>query len=274
MKRILVTLMSVAVATVASPGNGVAAGAHIRPHDTLGAATHQSAARSDCSLLMRGEGPVGTTPCPGVRPGAFVSLNKGSCTLNFLFEGSDGRRYIGTAGHCALDTNAEITYDERRAPPVHDSEGNKIGSVAYALLDARYDFALIRLDRGVRAKPKMCHFGGPTGINTELTDETVTLHHYGNGIGIGNAQVVDQPVLPARTAIAPGMPDPDSVSAVGVAIFGDSGSGTVDDDGDAVGVLVAVGATGIQITRIAPQLTRAERALGVDLELQTARFTG
>ena len=46
--------------------------------------------------------PVGTGPCPGVRPGAIVNSDTGQCTFNFLFQGSDGRRYIGTAGHCIL----------------------------------------------------------------------------------------------------------------------------------------------------------------------------
>src|SRR5438046_10082670 len=46
--------------------------------------------------------PVGTGTCPGVRPGATVRTDKGQCTFNFLFTGSDGRRYIGTAGHCIL----------------------------------------------------------------------------------------------------------------------------------------------------------------------------
>ncbi len=272
----LAVLACIAVLTPALLTADVATGTTTTTADTMVAETrHKLSASDPCPLVApRGGEPVGTTPCPGVRPGALVYLNKGLCTLNFLFEGSDGHRYIGTAGHCALDSDAEIVYDERRAPPAHDSEDKRIGRVVYALLDDRHDFALIRLDRGIRAKAKMCHFGGPTGINSELTDEPVTLHHYGNGIGIGHAQIVDQPVLPARSAIAYGMPDRDRVSAAGVAAFGDSGSGTVDDDGDAVGVLVAVGPTGIHITRIAPQVIRAERALGVTLELETAAFSG
>ena len=49
--------------------------------------------------------PVGTGPCPGVRPGAIVraDIYYDHCTLNFLFLGSDGSRYIGTAGHCITD---------------------------------------------------------------------------------------------------------------------------------------------------------------------------
>jgi hypothetical protein len=46
--------------------------------------------------------PVGTTACPGVRPGAIVNSDVGQCTFNAAFSGSDGRLYIGTAGHCIL----------------------------------------------------------------------------------------------------------------------------------------------------------------------------
>src|SRR5262245_58249226 len=46
--------------------------------------------------------PVGTTACPGVRPGAIVNSEVGQCTFNAVFAGSNGSVYIGTAGHCIL----------------------------------------------------------------------------------------------------------------------------------------------------------------------------
>ena len=103
----------------------------------------------------------------------------------------------------------------------------------------------------------------------------VVLHHYGNGVGVGA-------VVPARSALAFGMPHPDHVFAQGVAVPGDSGSGVISGDGRAVGVLVTVGihsdsiGTGgidaglIGITRLAPQVARAELLLGVTMTLQTA----
>src|SRR5262245_45885553 len=54
-----------------------------------------------CTLIpVPAAAPVGTGTCPGVRPGGIVVSDVGQCTLNFLFQGSDGARYIGTAGHC------------------------------------------------------------------------------------------------------------------------------------------------------------------------------
>jgi hypothetical protein len=238
-----------------------------------------------CKLIpVPAAAPVGTGPCHGVRPGAIVQSDKGQCTFNFLFQGSDGNRYIGTAGHCILGDSpigggdfGEESWAPGAGPVARDAGGARIGEFAYAILQDPKDFALIRLDPGVAANPAMCHFGGPTGTNSDLPGPLppTLLNHYGSGLAIGS-------VLPARTAIALGMPDPDHVFANGVALPGDSGSGIISSDGRAVGVVVTVGVhtgsigTGgvdagvIGITRLAPQVTRAEGVIAADLTLQTA----
>jgi hypothetical protein len=156
-----------------------------------------------------------------------------------------------------------------------DSEGKRIGEFAYAALQDPKDFALIRLDSNVPADPQMCHFGGPAGTNADLAQVPTLLHHYGNGEVIGD-------VLPARSALALGTPNPDRVLATGLAVPGDSGSGIISADGRAVGVVVALGvalgglgtdgldAGPVIVTRIAPQESRAEQVLGTTLTLRTA----
>lgn len=226
--------------------------------------------------------PVGTGSCPGVRPGAVVRSEVGQCTLNFLFHGSDNRSYIGTAGHCILQGADEGDVGEAFWPPGNgpvalDAAGQRIGEFAYAVLEDPKDFALIRTDEQVGAEAGMCHFGGPTGINEDQPGllEPVVLQYFGEGVGVGT-------VLPARSALALGMPDPDHVFAQGVAVPGDSGSGVISSDGRAVGVLVTVGLhlntlglTGVDagamgITRLGPQLRRAEDVLGLGLTLRQA----
>jgi hypothetical protein len=223
--------------------------------------------------------PVGTGTCPGVRPGAIVLSDAGQCTFNFLFQGSDGLRYIGTAGHCILGESpvggdvGESSWAPGMGPVARSANGNRIGEFAYAILQDPKDFALIRLDPGAQASAGMCHFGGPTGANDDQPDLTqpVVLNYFGNGIGVGA-------LLPARSALAAGMPDPDHVFAQGVAVPGDSGSGIISSDGRAVGVVVTVGAhfgsivdSGvIGITRLTPQVLRAQQVLGVNLDLQEA----
>jgi len=82
--------------------------------------------------------------------------------------------------------------------------------------------------------------------------------------------------------LALGMPDPDHVYAQGVVVPGDSGSGVISADGRAIGVAVttglhtsSIGTSGLDagevgITRLAPQLARAEAVLGISLSLATA----
>lgn len=236
----------------------------------------------ECRLIGPADAPpFGVGPCPGVRPGGLVRSDKGSCTLNFLFAGSDGGRYIGTAGHCILGDSVfaedvgEQVWPPGTGPPATDAGGARIGEFAYAVLQSPKDFALIRLDPGVAASSQMCHFGGPTGINNDVSATPVTLHHRGNGLVFGST-------VSARTHVAPAMPDRDHVFAWGAAISGDSGSGVISSDGRAVGVLVTVGGhfgqigTGgtesglIGITRLQPQVERAAQALGVSLTIQTA----
>jgi hypothetical protein len=235
-----------------------------------------------CELIeVPAAAPIGTGECPGVRPGAVVQSDNGQCTFNFLFQGSDGARYIGTAGHCILGEDplggdaGEQTWAPGSGPAARDGQGNRIGEFAYAILQDPKDFALIRLDPGVAANAQMCHFGGPTGVNSDRTATPVVLHHFGQGVGVGT-------VLPARSALALGIPDPDHVYAAGGVVPGDSGSGIISADGRAVGVIVTTGlhtgtlgsggidAGSMGVTRLAPQVARAGQQLGTALDLQEA----
>ena len=60
------------------------------------------------SLAIVTAPPFGIGECHGVRPGGFLVTDGALCTFNFLFKGSDGNRYAGTAGHCFDDTVAEL----------------------------------------------------------------------------------------------------------------------------------------------------------------------
>jgi hypothetical protein len=263
-----------------------------------------------CSLIpvpaAEDSAPVGTGTCPGVRPGGRVLSSVGDCTFNFLFRAPDGTRYIGTAGHCVSpgaasneesnpDGNGRIerVWSEGGGPVAKDPEGHRIGEFAYAVVQPSKDFALIRIDPAVESSPEMCHFGAPRGVFTTNTTAAVVLHYYGSGIAVGT-------VLPARSAVALGTPNPDHVFAAGLAVPGDSGSGVMTVDGLALGVLVSFGVHGFRydrgplphtpsprdppdadgngvdlgtlgITRLGPQLARASQMLGVPLELFTER---
>src|SRR5256884_1389356 len=118
-----------------------------------------------CTLIpVPAAAPFGTGTCPGVRPGAIVLSDVGQCTLNFLFVGSDGSRYIGTAGHCIVGTSpfggdvGEMAWAPGTGPEARDGGGNRIGEIAYAILQDPKGFSLIRLDAQVQASAGTCHF--------------------------------------------------------------------------------------------------------------------
>ena len=220
--------------------------------------------------------PFGSAPCPGVRPGAV--LGSAGCTLNFLFKGSNGHQYIGTAGHCVLSGEGEEKWKQGTGPEATDADDKRFGEFVYAinvLGPPEHDFGLIRIDKGIETSAKMCYWGGPTGINQELTEDAVTLRYFGNGNVIGREWTTRTQTLAARTARATNLSQPDYIKAHGVASFGDSGSPVISEDGRAAGVfvdiyLVPAEAT-IGITRIAPQIKLAEEALGLKLRLLTAK---
>lgn len=249
----------------------------------------------DCVLVppLKTATPIGNAPCPGVRPGALVESDVGTCTMNYVFSGSDGRTYVGTAGHCIIEPDPidennfpEMTWAPGDGPEARDGEGNRIGEFAYAVLrdSEEADFSLIRLDPTVTANPQMCHFGGPTGLDASNPglDQPTVLNHFGNGILVGNLVVVNQTTLPARSALALGMPDDRHVFAQGLVVPGDSGSAINTSDGGAIGVIVttgvhssSIGTDGIDaglvgVLRLGPLVDRAETATGTTFTLQTA----
>jgi len=198
----------------------------------------------------------------------------GQCTLNFLWRGSDGRDYIGTAGHCLLEgsNQAQAVFRPGEGPQARDGTGRPIGEFAYAALDDVSDFALIRLDPGVIASPDICSFGGPTGLDIGPISSLTPLQHVGRGSVTGS-------LVPARTQLAIDGGDIRVLTGLGVASPGDSGSPVVGLDGRAVGVVVAtgpvlpLGPAGLLVfsVRIAPEMGRAGRAMGLAFDLVPGR---
>ncbi len=234
--------------------------------------------------------------CAEVQPGGRVKNENsaGPCTLNFMFSGSDGSRYIATAGHCLYDEDAAEpkVWKRGKGPEAHDGDGRRIGEYAFwtehyetgpapTTTTAR-DMALIRLDPKVGASPQLVHFGGPTGMNADVPTTPVILNSVGNGEGPGYIQETGTTVTPARTFIALGMPDPELLGVVGYAGPGDSGSPVTSDDGRAVGLLVGITHVGdggssdvpdvgtLQLVRLPHMIAFAENAMRIRLTLMTA----
>ena len=218
--------------------------------------------------------PLGlTATCPGLRPGALVRTPIGLCTLAFMFRGSDGFRYMATAGHCLLEgtDQEEVTFAPGTGPPARDASGALIGTFVYAVQQEARDFALIRLEPGVPAEPQVCHFGGPTGLAEEPD-----LALLGRLVQYGQGRLFGQ-LVPARSELLVASSE-EVVLSAGAAAPGDSGSPLLTSDGRAVGIVVGTGpaalglvGTGVVFsTRLGPQLRRATELTGVGYELQLA----
>lgn len=222
-------------------------------------------------------------------PGDLVSIagGGGGCTLGFLFTGSDRASYMSTAGHCLLGQTETKKRWRPGAGPVATTSRGQIGRVVFAenlptanVDEDYYDFALIRLDKGVRGSAAIPTYGAPTGTNDSLTDSPALLRVYGQGTGV-NA------VSPARDLLTRTLKRPGHVYAHGATLFGDSGAPVLDADGKAIGTVLGAGGipygVGIggptlghdgalnRIGRLKPVLAHASAALRLRFSLVTAR---
>jgi hypothetical protein len=222
--------------------------------------------------------PSGATADPTWAPAATAAIHPGTmlytagaqCTANFVYTDDEGNVYIGYAAHCAgtggsTDTNGCNVDSVPLGTPVDFtnngsliSEGTIVGhgTLAYsswitehqlgttdANTCAYNDLALVKVDSADVAKvnPSVPFWGGPTGIDTDVTQLGDQLYTYGNsslrfgisalsphtGISLGDAAADGGWSHPLYT-VSPGIP-------------GDSGSGFLSADGSAVGVLSTLG---------------------------------
>ena len=163
-----------------------------------------------------------------LQPGAYHETDAGSCTMNFVYDGSGGP-YIGTAAHCV----------ERIGQSVYDIEGVDFGKVAF-IGDAdngERDYAFIRVDAEDvgRVSPAVKGWPAyPTGFTTPpetATGDSIQLSGYGLGYG------TTKPTQEQRTALM-GFDDERSYDVTGPIHWGDSGGPLVHKKtGKALGIV-------------------------------------
>ena len=201
--------------------------------------------------------PVATTAwapaaTAAIHPGVQMFTDGAQCTANFVFADASNT-YIGYAAHCAgtggqtetngcdsgslpLGTAVDVTGASRPGALVYSSwlemqdEGETDADAC-----AYNDFALVRLDPADVAKvnPSVPYFGGPVAVGA-ATNAGDMVYSYGNselrggvtqlspksGVSLGNTNGWSNSVY----TVTPGIP-------------GDSGSGFLDAQGRAIGVL-------------------------------------
>jgi hypothetical protein len=212
---------------------------------------------------------------PTIHPGVQTVTNGGQCTANFVFSnGTDV--FIGQAAHCSGDGGGATATNGCEAPslplgtPVEVDGATQPGTLAYSSwitmqavgeTDANAcqfnDFSLVKLDPADhdRVSPNIPVLGGPQGTNTDGTSTGESVYSYGNsslragisqlspkeGVSLGtNGGRWNHPVY----TVTPGVP-------------GDSGSASLDSDGQALGVLVTLAIAPLAGSNGVTDLTRA-----------------
>ena len=200
-----------------------------------------------------------------IRPGAeTITGGSSQCTANFVFtdfavddagvEQLTGV-FLGQAAHCAglggaTGTNGCVEESMPLGTPVEVEGADQPGELVYsswiAMQEAgetnddacRYnDFALIALDPADwdNVNPTVPFWGGPQGLNTRGTDMGEDVYSYGNsGLRFGIEQLKPKKGYSLGDCCEGWSHD---VYTVTPGIFGDSGSGFLDADGKAFGVL-------------------------------------
>jgi hypothetical protein len=194
--------------------------------------------------------PAATAP---VHPGVQTFTNGAQCTSNFVFE-EGSTVYLGQAAHCSgtggqTETDGCTSGSLPLGTPVEVSGASKPGVLAYnswltmqaaGASDpdtcAYNDLALIRLDPAdlSRVNPSVPGYGGPTGLGT-VGGLGATVFSYGNSElrgGITKLGPKQGTVIQNEgggwshivITLTPGIP-------------GDSGSGFMNESGQAIGVL-------------------------------------
>jgi len=204
-----------------------------------------------------------------IHPGTMMYTAGAQCTANFVFRDGAGNTYVGYAAHCAgqgaaTDTNGCNTKSLPLGTKVTFADGGSLvsegtavgsGTLAYsswltmqrngeknANVCAYNDLALVKVaDADVgKVNPSIPFWGGPTGIDTDGTALGDRVYTYGNSsLRAGVEQ------LSPHTGASLGDDTADGgwshpVYTVTPGVPGDSGSGFLDADGRALGVLSTV----------------------------------
>jgi hypothetical protein len=192
-----------------------------------------------------------------IHPGVQLLTNGSQCTANFIY--SDGTNvYIGQAAHCSgtdgnTATNGCSSHSLPIGTPVDISGASKPGTLVYnswltmqslGEKDAdtcQYnDLALVQVDPAdvANVNPSVPSFGGPTALNTTGTTTGEEVSSYGNS----ELRLGLSPLSP-KTGISLGDSNGGwnhTVYTVTPGIPGDSGSGFLDSQGRAFGILSTV----------------------------------
>jgi len=127
---------------------------------------------------------VGSAPvsaAPVIQPGVSLEFGGSFCTMNWVYNGSNGAVYVGAAGHCTTGVGQVVHLATKSLGSIIE----RIGTVAY--VGTSLDYCLIRLDAGVLSQVNASMLGHPTipkGVSTPSTAKKGDLIQFsGHGVG-------------------------------------------------------------------------------------------
>jgi hypothetical protein len=190
-----------------------------------------------------------------IHPGIVTVTKDASCTSNFIFLDAQKHAYIGQAAHCsgqggANETNGCTSKSYPLGTEVKLGGSKVVGKLVYnswlamqKLQEkdedtcASNDFALVRIpDAAInQVNPSIPIFGGPVGLRTTSVEAGEAVLSYGNSPLRGGLSY-----LSPKQGISLGT-DPTGwehiVYTISPGVPGDSGSGFIDAQGNAFGIL-------------------------------------
>jgi hypothetical protein len=210
-----------------------------------------------------------------IHPGVMTFTNAPSflggaaqCTANFVYTDASGAVYLGQAAHCSgtgssTETNGCTSKSLPIGTPIYSGDlvnggiqnGTLVGKLAYnswitmqgkketdANTCAYNDLALIKVDPSqvANVNPTVPFWGGPNGLAPSVSVLGDRVFTYGNSILRGGVSA-----LSPKTGLSLGDVEETGGWSQGVytvtpGIPGDSGSGYMDANGNALGVLSTV----------------------------------
>ncbi|EFL04455.1 MULTISPECIES: hypothetical protein [Actinomycetes] len=233
-----------------------------------------------------------------VHPGVQTRTNGAQCTSNFVYSnGTDV--FLGQAAHCSgtggsTETNGCSAGSLPLGTPVEIAGASKPGTLVYnswLTMQSRHeadantcqynDLALVKIDPSdvSTVNPSLPFWGGPTGVNTTGTTQLATVLSYGNSELRGGITQLSPKQGASLGDTGGGWSH--TVFTVTPGIPGDSGSGFLDRDGNALGVLSTLnllpqpGTNGVGDLSRELAYANAHGGLGtVQLVPGTAKFRG
>jgi hypothetical protein len=191
-----------------------------------------------------------------IHPGVMTFTEGAQCTSNFVFQDASNV-YIGQAAHCsgtgaATETDGCLAESLPEGTPVEVDGASRPGTMVYNSwvrmqangetnpdACAYNDFALVRLDPAdvPNVNPSVPGFGGPTGVGT-VGGLGSNVYSYGNS----SLRAGVTKLSPKRGVIVANEGNGWSHNAYTLTpgIPGDSGSGFMNDSGQAIGVLSTI----------------------------------